>query len=114
MSLDIDWREMVSDLLPYFQQISQIIDWAERRGRLEELIRAMLHANPNAIDLQRVGEKVGITTGVSLETLEAIRPDLPDEDRAAWQTHANEVRGQICIIQSKVQDSDLWRLGTDS
>jgi len=81
-------------------RIAELVDWASQNGKLGELLRTALEANPNSQRLRRLNEATGLVDASS-GLADAMRPALDPGGESAWLRGLAEVERQTCLIQQE-------------
>lgn len=98
------WKE-ISDARDYRSRILQLVEWADRRGRLDELLRMAYDANPRSSALRLLNEATGLVPPTG-SLVEVIRPVLPDVNVNAWMRALTDVTKQICAVKTRAPAED--------
>ena len=103
------WKE-ISEARDYGSRIMQLVEWADREGRLDDLLRMAYDANPRSGALRLLNEATGLIPATS-SLVEVIRPVLPDVDVKAWTRALADVTKQICAVKTKSPAEDHYGTG---
>ncbi len=88
----------------YLSRIADLVRWATAQGRIDDLLRTALQANPQNGPLRLLNEATGLippTIGLE-EAVRAAKPLISLED---WQRTLLQVERQVCVVQAGIDSA---------
>jgi hypothetical protein len=98
----------------YPNKVFQLIDWADRQGRLVELVQALARERPNQPLIQQIYKRYGMAVPVDVQEAggakavidasdpglaKIVRPHMAIRDFDRWREAMTQVEGQVCRIR---------------
>lgn len=103
------WKE-ISGSRDTRSRLAQLVEWAGRNGKIDDLVRTAYQANPTSAELRILNESLGLVPATS-GLIDAVRPVMPDVDEKKWNRSLAEVTNQICAVETLTNGKDLTGTG---
>lgn len=76
--------------------INQVIEWAEPRGALTDLVQSLRQANPSDADLAEIADELGVGTVLRASTVSS---QFSLQDVSPWRERLGVLEGQVCRVE---------------
>jgi hypothetical protein len=109
--LDVYLSDIASTAAPLEEVVFDTIEWAERNGRLSQLVLGAVAQNPGNPRLRRMAKQFELPEALPGETESFTRSGMPFASPEAWLKQMVQVRRAVCRVEAPTPDVASYGTG---